>query len=157
MKTDKNKVDGIRDMIWNIINDNTEEKSFGCVNCDIDETHLIFKDDNSTLFLNDIINYIQKKLLSPYNISHNEISDCCGCFTLVDDYGIIRCNECGNSLHESILLKAVSQLPAVTDKDIEKWAKGIHNQDFSCSENEIAHYAAIIGAKAHRDGLIPKK
>lgn len=44
-----------------------------------------------------------KQAISPYNLAHIEIADCCGCFTVLDEDGIIRCNECNESLHEAIL------------------------------------------------------
>lgn len=41
--------------------------------------------------------------ISPYNLSHNEFDDCCGCFDVVDENGMIFCNECNISLHKAII------------------------------------------------------
>jgi len=99
----KKQVRTIREYVCDIIEDNTETKAFGCINCDKDESHIVFNDDNTSLFLSDIETFINKYLLSPYNISHNEIGDCCGCFTIIDNCGIIRCNECGKTLRECLI------------------------------------------------------
>lgn len=102
LKKQKASARTLREYLCDIIENNTEQKAFGCISCDVDESHIIFKDDNNTIFLNEIVEFISKYVLSQYNLAHNEIGDCCGCFTIIDDYGIIKCNECGKSLHESI-------------------------------------------------------
>lgn len=40
--------------------------------------------------------------ISPYNLSHNEFTDCCGCFDIIKN-GIIYCNECNMSLHDAYI------------------------------------------------------
>lgn len=44
-----------------------------------------------------------KLKISPYNLAHSEISDCCGCFDMIDENGILSCNECNTPLHEAII------------------------------------------------------
>jgi hypothetical protein len=49
------------------------------------------------------IEIMEKVQLSPYNLAHNEIGDCCGIFNMIDENGIIYCNECGETIHDSVL------------------------------------------------------
>ena len=107
----------LRDALCKIIEEHTEDKAFGCTNCDIDESHIVFKDDNTSLFLMDIESFVSKRILSPYNLAHAEIGDCCGCFTVIDHLGIIRCNECNESIHAA--LKPVAERE-VSDEEIER-------------------------------------
>lgn len=50
----------IKEKIWEVIKSNTEEKAFGCVECDKDETHLIISD--MTLFLVEMERMIEDEI-----------------------------------------------------------------------------------------------
>jgi hypothetical protein len=60
---------------------------------------------NEEQFLQFILELKKKDVckISPYNLSHNEFTDCCGCFDVIDENGIISCNECNVPLHEAII------------------------------------------------------
>ena len=57
---------------------------------------------------------------------------------------------------ELMMEEYAQQSSKVTDDDIEKWADKISNNNFSCSTANLAKYAAMVGAKAMRDGVIKK-
>jgi hypothetical protein len=57
-----------------------------------------------------IENLIEKEMISPYNLAHLELGgDCCGIFNILDGNGIIRCNECNTTIHDS--MKAFFEMP----------------------------------------------
>ena len=41
-------------------------------------------------------------IISHYNLAHNEIGDCCGVFNVLDEQGLIHCNECNKTMHEAM-------------------------------------------------------
>jgi hypothetical protein len=91
----------ISERVWEIIRENTDERSFGCTECDKDESHLVIED--MSLLRIGIENLIEKEMISPYNLAHLELGgDCCGIFNILDGNGIIRCNECNATIHDAV-------------------------------------------------------
>jgi hypothetical protein len=59
-------------------------------------------EDEFSEFISELKNKDDHKI-SHYNLAHQEFADCCGCFDVLDENGIIYCNECNMSLHEAII------------------------------------------------------